>query len=64
MRCKFHVFNILQLFAVLLLLQWASYLVGFEGVPVMILLSFFVFLFLELIGPILSVSFDQNGNKD
>ena len=64
MRYKFFLLNIFQMFLMLLLVQWACYLVGFEGVPVILILSVFVFLFLELVGPILMASSESEDEDE
>lgn len=60
MKCEFHFLNILQLFFALIILQWGGFLIGLTGVPMILLLGLFGYLFFDLVGPILTVSWIED----
>ena len=63
MKYQFHFFNIVQLFVALIILQWAGFMIGLTGVPMILLLGLFGYLFFDLVGPILTVSWiDEDGD--
>lgn len=60
MKCEFHFLNIVQLFFALVILQWGGFLIGLTGVPMILLLGLFGYLFFDLVGPILTVSWIED----